>query len=258
MDIFSERHWSIIENFVAFAVQHSINTILTPIHTLPLDTEVGGERLTVQLIDVTAELGPSGDIYTFNFEKLERWVQMCRRVGVEYFEMAHLFTQWGAKHAPKIMGIKNGSYTRLFGWETDATGQSYANYLQQMLPALISKLRSWGIADKTIFHISDEPGLDDLDVYMATRNIVSPLLAGFKIVDALTNYDFYKQGAVDVPIPAVDHIEPFLEGDVPELWCYYCCVQSYKVPNHFFMQPSYRNRILGVLLYKYNIAGFLH
>ncbi|MCL2421297.1 MAG: DUF4091 domain-containing protein [Defluviitaleaceae bacterium] len=254
VDAFSEKHWEIIENFAAYAVQHGINTLLTPIHTPPLDTEVGGERLTIQLIDITA----TDDGYVFGFDKLERWVDMCRRIGVAYYEMAHLFTQWGAKHAPKIIGVKNGKYTRLFGWETDASGLEYADYLKQMLPALTSKLKEWGIADKTLFHISDEPSLEHMDAYMAARKIVEPLLQGFKIVDALTNYDFYKQGAVSVPIPAVDHIEPFLKGKVPELWCYYCCVQSYKVPNHFFMQPSYRNRILGVLLYKYDIAGFLH
>jgi len=253
--VFSDRHWEIIENFAACAVEHGINTLLTPIHTPPLDTAVGGERLTTQLIDI--EKTPNGE-YIFNFDKLKRWVDMCLRVGVEHFEMAHLFTQWGAKHAPKIMGTVDGNYTRLFGWETDASGADYAGYLTQMLPVLIQRLNEWGIAKKTFFHISDEPGLEDLDAYMKARKIVEPLLEGFKITDALTNYDFYKQGAVSVPIPSIDHIEPFLEGEIPELWCYYCCVQSYKVPNHFFMQPSYRNRILGVLLYKYNILGFLH
>ncbi|MCL2571343.1 MAG: DUF4091 domain-containing protein [Defluviitaleaceae bacterium] len=255
VEAFSERHWEIIEDFAACAVQHGINALLTPIHTPPLDTEIGNERLTTQLIDVA--VSDSGQ-YIFGFEKLNRWVEMCRRIGVEYYEIAHLFTQWGARHAPKIMGTKNGEYVQLFGWETDAIGPEYTDYLRQMLPALTAKLKDWGIAEKSFFHISDEPSLEHLEVYMEARKIVEPLLKGFKITDALTNYDFFKQGAVSVPIPAVDHIQPFLDGDVPELWCYYCCVQSYKVPNHFFMQPSYRNRILGTLLYKYNIAGFLH
>ena len=254
VEVFSERHWEIVENFAAFAVKHGINTLLTPIHTPPLDTEIGGERLTTQLLDVTVK----DSVYSFGFEKLERWIKMCKRVGVEYFEIAHLFTQWGAKFAPKIMGVKDGVYTRLFGWDTDATGSEYTNYLTQMLPALTKKLSEYGIAEKTIFHISDEPSLEHFDTYASARKIVEPMLEGFKIVDALTNYDFYTKGVVSVPIPAVDHITPFLEGDVPELWCYYCCAQSFMVPNQFFMLPSYRNRILGVLLYKYDIAGFLH
>ena len=253
-DVFSEKHWEIIENFAAYSVQHGINSLLTPIHTPPLDMEVGGERLTTQLLDVTV----TDNGYKFGFEKLERWVKMCIRIGVEYIEMAHLFTQWGAKHAPKIMGTKDGKYIRLFGWETDATGDEYSAYLNHMLPALITKLKEWGIAEKVIFHISDEPRLEHLENYKAARAIVNPLLEGFKIVDALTDYNFYKEGALSVPISSVEHITPFIEKKVPELWCYYCSAESYKVPNHFFMQPSYRNRILGVLLYKYNIAGFLH
>ncbi|MCL2360371.1 MAG: DUF4091 domain-containing protein [Defluviitaleaceae bacterium] len=254
VEAFSEEHWRVVENFASYAVKHGINTLLTPLHTPPLDTEVGGERLTTQLVEVTAE----GDKYEFDFTKLKRWVDMCQRIGVEYYEMAHLFTQWGARHAPKIMGTKNGQYTRLFGWETKATGEEYSNYLNQMLPALTEKLHEWGIAKKTFFHISDEPNREQLEDYMAARKVVEPLLKGFRIMDALSDYDFYKQGAVAVPIPSVDHIEPFLKGNVAELWCYYCCAQSYKVPNHFFMQPSYRNRITGVLMYKYNIKGFLH
>ena len=259
VEVFSERYWEIVENFAEFAALHGVNTLLTPIHTPPLDTEVGGERLTVQLIDVsTTDSEPENAKYTFNFDKLKRWVQMCKKIGIKHYEMAHLFTQWGAKHAPKIMGTKNGKYTRLFGWETNGASKEYANYLKQMLPALTEKLEELGIADKTIFHISDEPDEEHLEIYSAAQNLVRPLLKGYKIVDALTNYEFYKRGAVSTPIPAVNHIEPFLEGNVTGLWCYFCCSQSYKVPNHFFMQPSYRSRILGVLLYKYNIAGFLH
>ena len=251
VEIFSEQHWDIIKNFAAYAVSHGINTLLTPIFTPPLDTAIGGERPTVQLIDVTV----IGDGYTFDFGKLERWVNMCKEAGVQFYEMSHLFTQWGAKHAPKIVDTGGN---RLFGWETDATGPAYTAFLQQLLPALTTALTRLGIAGQTIFHISDEPGLDSLAQYTAARNIIEPYLAGYKIVDALTDYDFYKEGSVSVPIPSVNHIEPFLAGNVPELWCYYCCAQSAHVPNLFFMQPSYRNRILGVLLYKFDIAGFLH
>ena len=59
------------------------------------------------------------------------------------------------------------------------------------------------------------------------------------------------------PIVAIDHIMPFIENKVPYLWAYHCCGQYKNVPNRFFALPSERNRILGVLLYKYDIKGFL-
>ena len=77
-------------------------------------------------------------------------------------------------------------------------------------------------------------------------------------MDALSDYDFYEQGGVDLPICSSDHIGPFLEHKTENLWTYYCCGQYKEVANSFFSMPSVRNRILGVQLYKFGIKGFLH
>ena len=50
--VFSEEYWRIVENFMSVAARRGINMILTPVFTPPLDTAIGGERLTVQLVDV--------------------------------------------------------------------------------------------------------------------------------------------------------------------------------------------------------------
>jgi hypothetical protein len=81
---------------------------------------------------------------------------------------------------------------------------------------------------------------------MKAKNIVAPLLEGYPIIDALSDYEFYSSGAVTRPVPATDHIEPFIENKVPNLWAYYCCVQCTDVSNRFISMPSYRNRIIGV------------
>ena len=77
-------------------------------------------------------------------------------------------------------------------------------------------------------------------------------------MDALSDIGFYREGLVDHPVVAVDHIEPFVEAGVPGLWAYYCCGQCKDVPNRFYAMPSSRNRMMGVLLYLYRIEGFLH
>ncbi len=251
--VFSEEYWRIVENFAHMAAKNGQNMLLTPIVTPPLDTQVGGERPTVQLIDVTLENGE----YSFNFDKLDRWVDMAHRCGFTHFEMAHLFTQWGAAHAPKVMATVDGEYKRIFGWDTDAVGPEYTAFLHAMLPALIAHLKELGIAENCVFHISDEPYTEMLDAYMAARNMASPLLKGFTIMDALSHVEFYHSGAVEHPIPATNHIEPFLEANIPGLWTYYCCGQNVDVGNRFVAMPAYRSRVLGVQMYKYNIAGFL-
>ncbi len=252
-DMFSEEYWRICEKYMRTAAKRSINTLLTPVHTPPLDTMVGGERRTCQLVDIVRRDG----VYSFSFDKLRRWVRLAQKCGIEYFEIAHLFTQWGAEHAPKIMAEVDGEYTRIFGWETDAASDGYAYFLSQYLPALTNELESLGISDKCVFHISDEPSRDALESYARAKNIAKKYLSGYKIIDAMSDVELYKSGAVDHPVPSIDHIGPFLNEKVEWLWTYYCISQYKNVSNAFVAMPSARTRILGLQMYIYSIVGFL-
>lgn len=249
----SERHWEIVENFARVAAKNGINLLLTPLFTPPLDTRVGGERTTVQLLDVTVTDGQ----YAFGFDKLDRWIDMCDRVGITHFEISHLFTQWGAGHAPKVMATVDGEYRRIFGWDTDATGPEYTRFLRTMLPAFLAHMKARGDDQRCLFHISDEPGVEHLEQYRRSKAVVADILEGYTIMDALSNYDFYSQGVVSTPIPSNDHIQPFLDGGVEGLWTYYCCGQCVHVSNRLLCMPSYRNRSIGMQFFKYDIAGFL-
>ena len=254
VEAFSEKHWEIIENFARTAVKNGINLLLTPTFTPPLDTAVGGERLTTQLVGVTLKDG----IYEFDFTLLDRWIEMCNRVGVKYFEIAHFFTQWGAKHTPKVMATVNGEYKKIFGWETDAVSPEYTLFLRSFIKAFLEHMRARGDDKRCYFHISDEPKLDQLENYKAAKDSITDLLCGYPIMDALSNYEFYSDGLVDLPIPANNHITPFLENNVQNLWTYYCCGQWEKVSNRFIAMPSARNRSIGMQMYKHSIVGFLH
>ncbi len=254
IDVFSEEHWKRIDQYVHTAVNHGMNMILTPLFTPPLDTEIGGERPTVQLVSVEKK----GQTYHFGFERLERWVALCNQRGVEYFEFSHFFTQWGAKHAPKIIVSEHGKSSKMFGWDTDASGEAYRDFLQQFMPCLIDFVEHHHLKNRCRFHVSDEPRDIHFQSYQSAYDIISPYLKDYPIMDALSDYAFYEQGLVQNPIPANNHIEPFLENEVPHLWTYYCCSQYKGVANRFFNMPSARNRILGYQLYKYHIEGFLH
>lgn len=253
VEVFSEDYWRIVENFVSLAVKRGYTMLLTPLFTPPLDTVVGGERLTVQLIDVAVCRGE----YVFGFEKLHRWVNMAQRCGMTYFEMSHLFTQWGAKHAPKIMATVDGVYQRIFGWETEAVSEEYARFLRCFLPKLMAELKKLGIKEKCYFHISDEPRIEMMEDYKAARALVAPYVEDCTIMDALSDYAFYASGVVTCPIPSINHLDPFLENNVPNLWTYYCVSQFKDVSNLFVAMPSARTRMLGVQLYRYDMAGFL-
>ena len=250
----SEEHWRIVENFAATAAKNGINMLLTPVHTPPLDTAVGKERKTVQLVDVFVENGE----YSFNFDKLDRWIEMCNRVGIRYFEIAHLFTQWGAQRAPKIEAFVEGEYKRIFGWETDSTSEEYIHYLRAFLTAFLAHMKARGDDKRCYFHMSDEPNKLHIDRYRAVKASVADILEGYPIMDALSNFEFYQDGLVELPIPSNDHIAPFIEAGVEGLWTYYCCSQSVGVSNRFIAMPLWRTRSIGLQLYKFNIVGFLH
>ena len=48
-----EEHWKIIEEFIKpMSSAYSVNMLLTPVFTPPLDTLVGGERPTIQLVGI--------------------------------------------------------------------------------------------------------------------------------------------------------------------------------------------------------------
>ncbi|TQI80594.1 uncharacterized protein DUF4091 [Serratia fonticola] len=252
--VFSTEYWQAVRNYVRNAVANGVNMLLTPIFTPPLDTAIGGERTTVQLIGVARTAAG----FQFDFSRLAQWVDLAQEEGIEHFEISPLFTQWGAAHAPKIVVDVAGEMQKLFGWHTDAHGHEYQQFLQALLPELTGWFRKRNLQQNVWFHISDEPRLENITDYQRASDALRPLLDGFRTFDALSDFDFYQRGLVETPVVATDHLEPFLEHQVPHLWAYYCCLQKVEVSNRFFAQPSARNRILGVQLYLYHISGFLH
>jgi len=251
----SEEYWKIIEAFMEPMVKrYGINAVLTPVFTPHLDTAYGTERPTIQLVGITVE----GDTYTFDFSALERWCALCKKHGIQYLEIAHFFSQWGARTTPKIIARENGVEKKIFGWDVPSDSPKYRRFLEQFIPALRRECGRFGYdRAHTIFHVSDEPHGDQIEVYKRAKNQIADLVEGSLIIDALSDVSFYREGVVEHPVPANDAIAPFLKAQVPDLWVYYCVGQSYLVPNRFIALPSARQRAMGVLMYYYGIKGFL-
>lgn len=252
--VWSDAHWQIVENYIASAAAHNVNMLLTPLFTPPLDTAVGKERTTCQLLNVRLEQ----DTWQFDFSRLDRWIELCKKHGIQTIELNHLFTQWGAAAAPKVVATIDGQEKRIFGWDTPAVGGAYTRFLRCLLPELKDHLRQIGMLEHTWFHISDEPDGKSRKQWKAARRSVADLLEGCHVLDAMSDLSFFLEGEIQTPVAANDHIEPFVQEGVPELWTYYCCCQCNRVPNRFTAMPSARNRILGALLYRYELKGFLH
>jgi hypothetical protein len=185
-------------------------------------------------------------------------VDICLKNGIEAFEISHFFTQWGAEHAPKIMADVDGTETRIFGWETEAAGEEYTNFLAQFSVALRKEAEELGIKDRCWVHVSDEPNEKQIPGYRKAAKILHEAFPDFNNLDALSEIEFFKKGLVKTPVCCEDKADIFREH-VDHFWTYYCCGQvDNLLPNRMFSQPSQRNRVLGILLYKYDAEGFLH
>ena len=251
----SEKHWALLEQYFRNMVCHGNNVILTPLWSVPLDTAVGYERPTVQLLDITF----AGGVYTFDFSRLERWIATARRAGFEYFEMAHAFTQWGAKATPKIVVKENGVEQKRFGWHVPADSPEYRDFLTSLASALIPFLKSQGLTEKnTFFHVSDEPTSAVAASYEYASGLLRSLIGEYPVIDALSDVEFYRRGLIRRPVPTTTHLMDFLKEDLEQRWVYYCGTWENGVPNRQFGMPSARNRVLGVLLYVHRIDGFLN
>ena len=253
VEIYSEKHWELIDQYMATAVDCGINMILLPIITPPVDTMYGVRRPCVQLVDIEKV----GDTYHFGFEKLHRWIALCKKHGFKNYEVCHMFSQWGLKWSPNIRVRENGEDSFLFGWHVPASDPSYAELLKQFLPAVVAELKAEGILDKCYFHISDEPRTQHLEDYTRYTNLLKGILGNVRRLDALSHREFYEMGLVDVPCVSSSKIKPFLDMELPERFVYYCCSQYIKVSNRFLGMPAYRNRIMGLQMYRWDMDGFL-
>lgn len=254
-EVFSPRFWQILKNYLAEAAAHGIDTLLTPVITPSLDIEPNCRRMPCQLVTISEN--PKG--LHFDFSNLEKWVSLAQECGIRYFEIAPFFTQWGAQYAAEIyFQTPDGPVSR-FGWDTPAFSDDFRSFLGEFLPALVQELKDLGILQRTYFHISDEPSLENMENYRTARDLIAPYLQDCRIIDALSDHRFWEEGLVSIPVVSEDHLAPFLpDTKEKEIWTYFCCAQDRLVPNVFLSMPTGRGRIIGALLYVEHIRGFLH
>ena len=250
----SEKHWEIVENFARLYAKRGRNMIYTPLLTPALNVLPPFERTPAQLVDVTVKDGE----YSFGFDKVDRWVDMCDRLGIKYLEISHFFDQHRAAHSAKVYATVDGEKKQIFTWDTLSDDPEYVRFLREMVAAFIKHMKARSDDKRCLFHISDEPYLDYIDHYTKIKNSIADVVEGYPIMDALSDYEFYKTGALPLPVPTTESVIKFVEAGVPNLWTYYACCQLVGYSNCYVAMPSWRTRSLGMQLYKYNIKGFLH
>ncbi|MGV4323381.1 DUF4091 domain-containing protein [Trueperella pyogenes] len=250
----SDAHWRAVRAHMESCARMRVNTILTPVWTPPLDTAPHTYRRNVQLLGIWERDGR----YTFDFTRLDTWLGHMRDAGLTGVEVPHLFTQWGAHACPRFWVSRNSDENPQprFGWDATATSPEYRDFLAQLIPALRRHLAAAMGAENVWYHVSDEPEREHLESYRAARAVVSDMLHGTQVIDALGDPEF--QNLVQTPIVATDAVPRFRECGIAPTWVYYCVAQDRGVANRFLAQHPNRHRALGFQLYQGRAEGFLH
>ena len=252
---FTDEFYSVFSSYLKIYTDIGNNMLLVPLFTPPLDTAVGHERKTVQLVDIVK----NGEDYEFNFDKLNYFIDFALARGVKYLEFSHLFSQWGGKFCPKIMATVDGEYKRIFGWETAADSKEYVDFLNTFLPKLVALIKERGLKDVCHFHLTDEPSPTAFEYYEKDVNTVRPHLDGMPIMDAASEIEFYENGWIDHPYCITNAAGKYLDKDIKDLYVYYCCgPTNFYHSNRLISMPLQRMRVMGYQLYLNKALGFLH
>lgn len=233
----SARHYEIMENYLSVAVKNGMNMVMLPVFDL-------------------ANIKKSGSRYYFSFSKLNRFIEMCDKLGIKYLEIPHLFMPGKVDKAVSIPYTENGELKNFS--ETASTDPEYISFLRAFLKAFISYMKKRGDDKRCYFHIADEPSLECIDTFRKAKESVADLLEGYNVIDAIFDIEFWEQGLVTTPVPVTSHIDPFLNAKVENLWTYYCTGPQSKYSNRFISQKGACTRSIGMQMYKFGLKGLLH
>jgi hypothetical protein len=144
-------------------------------------------------------------------------------------------------------------------WDPNISGFSdtYVNFLKQLLPQFHDFLLKEKLLDGSYFHLSDEPGGEAVANYKRARQILREIAPWMKVMDALSDIQYGKQGLTDMPIPQVSHAQAYVDAKIPH-WVYYCCSPRGKWLNRFMDTPLAKIRMSGFVFYRMGAKGFLH
>lgn len=229
--LWSEEHWAMIEKYIRLAVRGRQNM-------LPI-------CMFKQLPDGTVAI----DTPIF-----ERLLALYDRAGIWYIEGPYVagFTRgWGSSTFSTV-------YTRKV-----TTSVEGALDLSRMARLMQSAIDKYGLKDRWIQHVADEPGGKNVPEYRITAGIVRRYMPGVRTMDAVEEPSF--AGALDIWCPKVDAFERhrvlydnFRTNFNDEVWCYTCCVPGGRWMNRLMDGELLRPALIPWVSVMHDVTGFLH
>ncbi len=232
LESWSEAHWAMIEKYVRLAAS-------------------GRQNMAVLNLFIARK--PDGDV-EMDTARFERLLGIYDRAGIWYLEGPYLagFTHgWGS---PTFSAVGTKSVT------TTVPG---ALALAKMAAKLQSVIERYGLKDRWIQHVADEPGGKNVPEYRITTGIVRRYMPGVRIMDAVEEPSF--AGALDIWCPKVDSFDrhralydSFRTNFNDEVWCYTCCIPGGRWMNRLMDGELLRPALIPWVSEMCGVSGFLH
>ena len=201
---------------------------------------------------------PKPGVYEFDWARVKRFTDLAKSVGFKKFEWSHLWIYWGVENPIRAYTQRDGQWVMLWPPDTQATSDTYLAFLKQFLPAFHHFLVEEKILEASYFHLSDEPGsAQHVENYKRARNVLRELAPWMKVMDALSDVRYGREGLTDIPIPIVSAAQPYIDEQIPH-WVYFCCAPHGPWLNRFLDTPLPKVRMSGWLFYRLGAKGFLH
>ncbi|MCU0961471.1 MAG: DUF4091 domain-containing protein [Pirellulaceae bacterium] len=250
-EMFDERWWALTRSQLANMLAHGSDVVYVPIFFNRRETF----RRPCQLLIVEE---PQPGEYQFDWSQVRRFVRMCKELGFRQFEWSHLWIYWGVENPIRVYTQREGRYVMLWPPDTPAMSDTYLRFLRQFLPAFNQFLVEEEILERSFFHLSDEPGSEQhVENYRRAREVLRQLAPWMKVLDALSDVRYGREGLTDFPIPLVSAAQAYRDAEIPH-WVYFCCAPQGPWINRFLDTPLAKIRMSGWLFYRLEAKGFLH
>jgi hypothetical protein len=254
----SERHWRLLELYARDMAEHRLNVIATPtltgnFHNYNQMTLVGATR-------------KRGGTYTFDFSRLQRWVELFDRHGFELFEMWHFAQQGSGATAPPL-SIWDEAKRKHVSYE----GLPVASPIyRQLMASFLQRLSRWlaqrKLMHRFLLHVYDEPQHETWAHYAELSSFFRRHAPNIAHLDAISTSGLITAFGADIDIPVPE--TPFFAEDAyyrerartseKPVWMYTCCGPWHPYANRFVCHPLLSTRILHWQAYTYHVRGYLH
>jgi hypothetical protein len=236
---FDKGYWDLAGAYMEDLSAHGHDAVNVPVFGGP------------QLLRVTRR----GGTYGLDWTDVKRYVSLARSRGIRWFQWPPLSGPGDRGLAPALLEGQAGK--PLWGPRTPAFSPAHRAFLSQYLPRLSRFLHVESLADCSLFRLSDSPcNAEALPSFRRAREALRRLAPWVKTTDLVSDVEAARSGLVDMPAVDMGAARQLIHEGIP---CFAALGSRPRgsYPSRFLDTPLAKVRIIGWLLYRFRLRGFL-